>query len=109
MNGPGDGWVVGPELGRPRAAAAARGRIGARGVPMKLPHLSLRDLFWLVLVAGMGFAVWLSWRREGLSRERAIFMEREAGFWKAMHETQAEATEAIELHWRQVARKLDDD
>ena len=34
---------------------------------MKLPQLSLRDLFWLVLVVGMGCAWWVD--RSGLRAE----------------------------------------
>jgi len=39
---------------------------------MKLPHLTLRDLFWLVLVVAIGCAWWLN-RRQLLS-----LIEREA-------------------------------
>jgi hypothetical protein len=47
---------------------------------MKLPRLTLRDLFWLLLVVAMGCAWWVSLRRAhaqvALAEEQALAAER---------------------------------
>src|SRR5688572_29382011 len=49
-------------------------------VPMKLPQLSLRELFWLVLVCGLVLGWWLDHRRltasENLWQRRAMELKR---------------------------------
>jgi hypothetical protein len=47
---------------------------------MKLPQLTLRDLFWLVLVAGMGCAWWVDNSNQRGTRQKLTEAISEAGY-----------------------------
>ena len=60
---------------------------------MKLPQLHLRDLFWLVLVVGMGCAWWLEHRRLVAAEERCSEVETRA-------DTLTERLSEARLNWQ---------
>jgi hypothetical protein len=54
---------------------------------MKLPQLSLRDLFWLVLVCGLLVALWIE--RSRPKREADLWKEN-AAYWRGNAEVLAD-------------------
>jgi hypothetical protein len=63
---------------------------------MKLPQLSLRDLFWLVLVCALGLALWVE---RGRPKREAAMWEKNARYWRGNAEALATDILAIDPTW----------
>jgi hypothetical protein len=73
---------------------------------MKLPQLSLRDLFWLVLVCALALGWWLEHRRhardaetiEALNLQRDSYMQRAEQLLEGVQQLEAAARQS-ESNW----------
>lgn len=63
---------------------------------MKLPQLSLRDLFWLVLVCGLAVALWVE---RGRPKREAEMWEKHAKYWRNAAEALARNILTVDPTW----------
>jgi hypothetical protein len=63
---------------------------------MKLPQLSLRDLFWLVLVCGLAVSPWIE---RGRPKREADMWEKHAKYWRGCAEALARNILTVDPTW----------